>query len=212
MKKLIISTKTITDPKHGSKSSVLEYEYIKFFEEFGYLCNLVPNNTNNLSDYLKDNFDLIVLSGGNNVDPDLYNSDEEMNDVYPERDEIEYQMLEYGMKNKIPVLGICKGFQLLIVYFGGKLLNKIENHVSNGHKLISEIDVLNNQETNSFHNQGILKKDVPDPLKVIAWTKDGFTEAIIHNVDQVMGLQWHPERQDKDFDKELINKFVNKEL
>ena len=210
MKKALLSTKTIVDPKHKTKSSALEYQYIKFLEELGFLCFLVPNNSEKINDYFQMNkFDLFVLTGGNNINPTLYDSKNKINDVFPEREEIEYKMIDYAVEKNIPLLGICKGFQLLNVYFGGKLKNEVKNHVAKDHILLSAEKLLKNKKANSFHNLGILRKDVPNNLHTIAWTKDGIAEAVIHHNYPILGLQWHPERQKKEYDKEIITKFLN---
>ena len=66
--------------------SSIAYEYIEFFEKLGYLVILLPNNSKMIEKYFDDKIELVVFSGGNNVDPSLYNGDKDLSDVYPERD------------------------------------------------------------------------------------------------------------------------------
>lgn len=194
------------------KRNSIAYEYISFFEKLGYIIILASNNTNNIEQYFKIKIDLVVLTGGNNVNPNLYNNNnnnkDKLNDVYMERDNLEIDMIDIAINKNIPIFGICKGFHLLNIYFKGQLSLNISNHVNKNHFLKSDSEILNNKETNSFHNQAILINDLSPDLNVLAITNDKIVEAFIDNSRKILGIQWHPERQDKEFDKELINKFL----
>ena len=61
----------------------IAYEYIEFLESLGFLVVLVPNNSNAIEQYFYEEIDLVVFSGGNNVDPSLYNGNTNLDDVYP---------------------------------------------------------------------------------------------------------------------------------
>ena len=186
----------------------IAFEYIEYFEKLGFLVQLIPNNTKNIKKYFDKNTYAVVLTGGNNVNPKLYKSDENLSDVYNQRDDIEKALVEVSLKKDISILGICRGFHFLNVYFGGKLTHNIKNHVNKTHTLYSENTILNNKSTNSYHNQGITQDGLAKGLEVLAKTEDGFIEAFKHKKNKVFAIQWHPERQDKKFDKKLINKFL----
>jgi len=194
--------------------SSIAYEYIEFFEKLGFLVILVPNNTKAIEKYFDDKIELVVFSGGNNVDPSLYSGDKNLSDVYPERDATEKEMFNIALKKNIKILAICRGFQAVNVFLGGALTNNIKNHVNKNHKLISNHSYLNNQETNSFHNQGITMSDLysRDKSILLAMSEDGFVEAAINKDRTILGIQWHPERQIKAFDVELIQSFIKGDL
>ena len=145
----------------------IAYEYISFFEDLGYLIILIPNNSVYIEKYFDNNIELVVLSGGNNVNPVLYESKDILNDVYQDRDNIEYKLLLQSLESKIKVLGICRGFHFINVYYGGSLSHGVQNHVNKNHILISEYNILKNQVTNSFHNQAIKQENIADELEVL---------------------------------------------
>ena len=96
----------------------IAYEYIEFFEKLGYLVILVPNNSNLIKRYFEDKIDLVVFSGGNNVDPSLYSGSANLDDVYTERDNIEKEMFSIANKQCIKILAICRGFHAVNVFMG----------------------------------------------------------------------------------------------
>ena len=192
------------------KRNSLAFEYINFFESIGFIVLLIPNNTNYIKEYIeKLKVDGIVLTGGNNVDPKLYGG-KVLESVYMERDAKEQQLLEIAIEKKIPLFGICRGFHFLNIYFGGSLFHNVKNHVGKNHKLISDNKLLSGLVTNSYHNQAIFQQNLAEELMAIAKTDDGVIEALTHKSNKIMGIQWHPERQSKEQDKELILNFFNK--
>ena len=188
--------------------SSIAYEYISFFEELGYMIILVPNNSKNIENYFDTDVVMVVLTGGNNVNPKLYHSNDKLDDVYIDRDNTEKILLDLSIKNNIKVFAICRGFHFINVYFGGSLSHNIKNHVNKNHTLLSKDKMLKDKNTNSFHNQAIVSENLPDFLNILAISEDNIIEAIINKEKTILGVQWHPERQEKEFDKELIKKFL----
>jgi len=196
---------------YEEKRNTIAYDYITFFESLGFMISLIPNNTTNIEIYLQEKYDMVVLTGGNNVDPLLYGKKKNMENVYSERDALEYKIIEYAFQRNIPILGICKGAQILNVYFGGKIISSISGHVNKEHILESSIGYLDKQKSNSYHDQGIDLESLGSPLIPIA-THKGIIEAFIHKNKKVMGVQWHPERQNRDFDHDLVLEFIEGNL
>jgi putative glutamine amidotransferase len=157
----------------------------------------------------------LVLTGGEDVDPKRYGEAPHpaLSTVTPERDEMELIALDVAVQRHIPVLAICRGVQLMNVYFGGTLYQDITSqlasavlheqkqpwgershgvHLKPGSRLraIVETDTL---QINSFHHQAI--KDVGTGLVVTGVAEDGIVEAV-EAVDHpwAVGVQWHPER------------------
>jgi len=207
--KTILMTMRVTEAlNYKEERNSIAYEYVEYFEKLGYLVILVPNNTKYLEFYLKLDIDLIVLSGGNNVNPKLYSNNDLLNDVYTQRDTLEYKLLKKAIKNNIKVLGICRGFHLINVFYNGILSHGIKNHVNIKHRLKSNKKYLDNKSTNSFHNQAIKKNNLARKLDIVAISKDKVVEAFISKDKNILGIQWHPERQNKKFDKKLIKQFL----
>jgi len=81
-----------------------------------------------------DDAELLILTGGADVDPHLYQEEPEPYTTYaPRRDGMEMLRLKFWLESGRKVLGICRGLQLLNVYFGGTLFQDIPNHVSGRH-------------------------------------------------------------------------------
>lgn len=212
MKKLALSMRVSKASNYHEKRNSLAYEYIDFFESIGFIVIPVSNNTNHIHKYIEDlNVDGVVLTGGNNVSPKLYGGKENLESVYQERDSIENDLLNISIEKGIPLLGICRGFHFINVYFGGSISHDIDNHVNKEHKLISKFEYLNGLNTNSYHNQAVFKDNLAENLETLAYTEDKVIEAFMHQNHRILGIQWHPERQKVKQDKQLILNFFNKQ-
>jgi|LakMenEpi03Aug12_release.lakeMendotaPanAssembly.Ray.scaffolds.fasta_scaffold31032_2 gamma-glutamyl-gamma-aminobutyrate hydrolase PuuD len=150
----------------------------------------IPNIGNDVKIYVERmKPDLIILSGGN----DLCCVSKPINcDAI--RDLTEKTLLQYAVN--IPVLGICRGMQLISTYFGSKL-TEVENHVANNHivKFSSEENNHTSMLTNSFHRWGVNKEDLSKDLMALH-TEGASVESFKHQVFPWIGVMWHPERSD----------------
>lgn len=138
--------------------------------------------------------DGIILTGGNDLA--AYGGDA------PERDELEQFLIQYSVEQEIPLLGVCRGMQMILNQFGAKL-RKVEGHVRVEHPLS------NGDTVNSFHSWGAT--ECYRPLIPEAWSADGVLEAVTHQDHLwIHGIMWHPERyhpprkQDIQFLKEVF--------
>lgn len=170
----------------------------------------VTLSTGNLS-----KFDALLLPGGGDIDPALLGEpDEGSKNIDRELDLLQFQALDLFVKSKKPILGICKGFQLIQLYFGGRLIQDLpcpsmhpvqENgadtlHPVHSYPLTSILqglysfvpDFPEKVMVNSAHHQGI-EKDGRN-LYPFQKAKDGITEAICHKTLPILAFQWHPER------------------
>ena len=154
-----------------------------------------------------DGYDGLVLCGGNDINPDIYG--QEINgsvEIDYERDKAEIAALEYFLKEGKPILGICRGCQLLNAYFGGTLIQDIGEKVP-VHRNV-EVDRIHGVKTagdgimkqlygqsftvNSCHHQALDK--IADGFRVTLVSDDGIVEAIEHETLPIFAVQWHPER------------------
>lgn len=156
-------------------------------------------------------WDALVLPGGGDIDPQLLPGtpapDPRCHDLNPALDRAQLRLLNLFLSRKKPVLGICKGMQLISISFGGDLIQHLptaDRHRYCGH---DQLHFSHAQEDsflaalygvhfsiNSAHHQGI-RPDAPGyGLRIIQWADDGVPEALCHETLPIIGLQWHPER------------------
>lgn len=164
-----------------------------WIERLGGVPIAMPNalrKTEEFISYVKP--EVIVLTGGNTVSSTLYDPDGTQ-EVTHQRDKTEKYLLRYATEYKIPVLGICRGFQMINVYFGGAL-RRCNHHIATRH-LIRLVENELAFDVNSFHGQAVTDKELSSEMKSIAVSDDGLVEAIIHKEYPILGVQWHPERE-----------------
>ena len=167
---------------------------------------------------LVERCDAVVLSGGNDVDPVLYGrgrgGGEQETD--PERDAVEMAALRQALGAGQPVLGICRGIQVLAVADGGTLVPDLpaagfhghEDEARQGepvHDIIADAGSLalealaGSARVNSVHHQAVATPGAT--LRATAWSPDGVIEAV--EGPGVLGVQWHPERMFKAYPHHL---------
>jgi len=199
---------------------VLSVAYITAVQRTGGLAVLIPPDPEleQRPDEVLDVLDGLILSGGNDIDPSSYgaNAHPETGGTVPERDRTEVALARRAVECDMPVLGICRGMQLLNVAFGGTLLQHLPDEVGHGdHRLNpgtfdgSEHDVRlepgslaaraageERHETKSHHHQAV--GVVAPALEVTGRsTLDDLPEAVEEpSKTFVLGVQWHPEADD----------------
>ena len=169
--------------------------------------------TDILADQL-DHLDGLIFSGGGDINP-LYLGEEpirELHSVTPIRDQQELLLARMAYDRQIPLLGICKGIQIIAAALGGKLCQDINTQLEGvtikhsqdldrgtaSHTVQIEPDTLlynlfgSQLAVNSFHHQAV--KEVPQGFRVSAKSPDGVIEAIESTTfKSIIGVQWHPE-------------------
>jgi putative glutamine amidotransferase len=170
-------------------------------------------------DELLDRVDGLILSGGGDLDPATYGAERhpETSQVSPERDAFELALTRRAVERDLPVLGVCRGIQVLNVAFGGTLVQHLPERVGHGeHRRVagsfdgSDHDVRLTEGslaaraagelqhgTKSHHHQGI--DELGDGLVVTGVsTLDELVEAIeLPERRFVLGVQWHPEADER---------------
>ena len=220
------------DPDRGifekKRLSFVENDMANFFSS----NNSTPISILDIDDtYLDQTFDLLdglVLTGGADLAPSIYN--EEMiedgrwpGDAY--RDAYEFKLIKKALKRKMPILGICRGHQIINAYFGGSLYQDIATQTKTKtlhrdglayDEIKHDVQVVNDSylssfysgviSVNSIHHQAI--KDLAPNLVALAHsTEDQLIEATCHQDMQdqyILSVQWHPE-----FSHTLADKVVD---
>jgi putative glutamine amidotransferase len=158
---------------------------------------------------LVDDADALLVTGGGDVDPRSYGDTtrETLMSVDVERDRVEISAVHLAHQAGKPVLGICRGAQVVGVAFGGSLHQdlpaagfpdhhwELERQYEPVHAIdaapgsLAELALAGSPKVNSIHHQAVRE---PGALRATAWSDDGVIEAV--EGDGILGIQWHPER------------------
>lgn len=198
------------------KKNAMNHSYAAAVEMAGGIPLLLPYSENEKTQrsYVS-RLDGFVFTGGADIDPVLFGEEKKptCGKIFPYRDAFELQMMEKILAAKKPILGICRGVQVINVFFGGTLYQDIPTeyetalcHRQSAPKTEPSHDILIEDGTplaallqksritgNSFHHQAI--KTLGKGLFVTATAEDGIVEAVTYAGDSYLrGYQWHPER------------------
>lgn len=148
-----------------------------------------------------DEYHGMILTGGSDVDPRLYGEKphKETYGVDHVRDTAEWVALDYAMKAGIPVLGICRGSQIMCAFRGGKLKQHIEGHRGGTHPVLAQKDArtfkrainARSMDVISLHHQCVRRPG--KGMRIAAKAMDGTPEAIESKDGLWLGVQFHPE-------------------
>lgn len=201
-------------PFPGYHRSYVNEDYVDSVIQNGGIPYIIPfNEDSEVTIAQVANVDGLILSGGHDIDPRLYGEESllQIGEIWPQRDAFDLLLLKEAEKRHKPVLGICRGAQLLNVAHGGSLYQDINyrdeptfKH-NQGHTANLETQTIilapdsylvnlfgeEQLSVNSFHHQ--LIKAVGKDLRPVAKAKDGVIEAIENGDGSVLGVQWHPE-------------------
>jgi gamma-glutamyl-gamma-aminobutyrate hydrolase PuuD len=166
----------------------------------------------------------LLLTGGADIHPKYYRQKIDPSagvKTSPTRDAAELALLQEALARDMPVLGICRGMQLMNVAFGGSLLQDIPGHrlpdgerhsifVSPGSKLGAIVGAGTHHRTNSYHHQGLKEpQKAPALLASSYMVGDGVVEGLESPAHSwVIGVQCHPEREDE-VPRSFLNLFSN---
>jgi len=186
VKFLAISQRTAVIEPHKELRDSLDQHFTSWLTSCGYLLSGIPNfiasaetNGNQMVREWLDRFrpEGIILSGGE--DPGIDTS----------RDELEFFLLEEARTRDLPLLGICRGMQIMALWAGARLV-PVEGHAGSAHVLLGE----RQDVVNCYHHKAIDR--IPNRFRETNLSRDGVIESFRHEDRNWEGWMWHPERND----------------
>ena len=205
------------DTQYGNwqrHAAILPSAYVSMIDEAGGIPLIIPP-AGDMTNLLKS-IDGLIISGGPDVSPTLYGQTPGpmTKEFYPDQDETEIGLISSALEMDMPLLGVCRGMQILSIAHGGSLhqhLDDTPGHEGHGgydgestdHGVIVEKDSIlaelmgTSFFVNSTHRQGVAD---PGSLNVSAIAEhDGLIEAVERKDKKFcLGVQWHPERKGHD--------------
>ncbi len=179
MKRIAITQRVEYLPAIRERRDALSQEWAELAEACGFLPLPLPNRLDTVREMLRElRPDGVLLTGGNDLTAYGGNA--------PERDETEHFLIDWAAEHGIPLLGVCRGMQMLLDHFGTPL-ERVEGHIRVEHPLS------NGDTVNSFHSWGA--RDCRLPLEEQTRSSDGVVEAVRRrDCPWIRGIMWHPER------------------
>jgi putative glutamine amidotransferase len=199
------------------RAVLLSFGYIEAIQRAGALAVMIPPDPRleETPDEVLDLIDGLILAGGHDIDPAVYGASAHpaTNSTVPERDRVEIALTQRAIERDMPVLGICRGMQLMNVALGGTLSQHLPDELGHEHHRphVGSFDGSDHQvrltegslaalaagelvhNTKSHHHQGV--KFVAEAFEVTGYSQlDDLPEAIeVPDRRFVLGVQWHPE-------------------
>lgn len=192
MKNIAITQRIIENKDYPEIRDTLDVRWAELCRKLNYLPVLLPTCYDFKTYFKSLKIGGIILTGGNDLGS--LSTDDKLSE---KRDVFEKNIIGFGIQKRIPILGVCRGMQLIADYFHGDFA-KTNGHVNTKHKLIvadssKYKNVLKKIAfVNSYHNYGI--KKLSGNFIVSAKSEDGTIEAIEHKKYRIFGQMWHPER------------------
>ncbi len=210
-------TAVSTTKYYGQQRLTSLYDlYVRALQDAGALPVVLAHSDPADAGDLLERCDGLVIPGGGDIDPVTYGETPATDSLYgirPEADLFEGALVREAAKRNLPLLGICRGLQVINVAFGGTLHQDLPEHpqdlagrafsghyrtaVAAGsrlHQIVGKAELV----VNSLHHQGV--KDLGEGLRVAATADDGVVESV-ESVDptwDMLAVQWHPECLQKD--------------
>jgi N5-(cytidine 5'-diphosphoramidyl)-L-glutamine hydrolase len=203
MRRVGITMREVNAEGYYENRDALAQDWFDYFEkEFPeYILVPIPNiGPKSISYFLNLSIDVLILSGG------------ESYGTSKRRDNTELAMLELAVNTNTPVLGVCRGMQLIHIYFGGVIevgdTEYAKNHVACHHQIQF---MESTYEVNSYHSNRLKENTVDEKFTVLARSiTDNSIEAFEYN--NILGLMWHPERKMRNYSwsTQIVRTFLNK--
>ncbi len=205
MRTVLLTPRIVENDRYPERRDALDVRWAPFLERCGILPIPLPSHASVQQYFEHFSPDGVLLTGGN----DLACVDDGALSRW--RDRFEGEVLEHAARRDLPVLGVCRGLQLLGWTFG-MALEPVEGHVNSVHHIHVDfasrfLGAFDGLEVNSYHT--VAPAGEVDELVAAARSHDGHVEALEHKERPLLGIMWHPERYDeaRPQDVSLISSF-----
>ncbi|NTV29741.1 MAG: C26 family cysteine hydrolase domain-containing family [Candidatus Omnitrophica bacterium] len=199
MRTLGLTMRVVEAEGYAECRDALSADWPGLFETGDFVPLLLPNQWEVAVRYFEQGrIDAVVLTGGNSLGPVLGGVDASAGTR--RRDIFEKQLLEYTTARRIPVIGVCRGMQVINAFYGGTLSRVAANvHVAKTHE-VALVEAFQNvfpgfTKVNSYHEFGITPGSLGRGLVPFAMSTDGIVEGLVSTEAPVMATMDHPERQ-----------------
>ncbi|MFD9222749.1 gamma-glutamyl-gamma-aminobutyrate hydrolase family protein [Streptomyces sp. NPDC060064] len=214
MSKPLIGVTTYLEPaKWGvweMPAALLPAGYPRLVQATGGLAALLPPDDPALAESVVSRLDGLVIAGGADVEPVRYGAEPDARTGPParDRDAWELALIRAALESRTPLLGICRGLQLLNVALGGTLVQHLDGHVGGvgvfGRHTVKPVPgtryaeiVPEESSVPTYHHQSVDR--LADALVASAYAQDGTVEAVeLPGAGWALGVQWHPEAGEDD--------------
>ncbi len=200
----------------GYARAYVNHDYVRSVTEAGGIPMVLPYvekaDREVIIEQWLEQVDGVILTGGQDLYPPFYGQEAraKLSTVWPERDEFDTMLYQKALEKKVPILGICRGFQLINALRSGELLQDLsyadhellkhwQAHSPTMH--IHEVKFEKGSTfaelfgesamTNSFHHQAVMRAG--EGLKAVGHTSDGVIEAVEDKEHRILATQFHPE-------------------
>ena len=192
MKRLLALTQRVAEvAAYNERRDALDQRWSALLEQAGYLPLLLPNRPDMALDLIhRLQPDGLLLTGGNT--PVAYGGNA------PERDETEHRLLGYALGQQMPVMGACRGMQVILTHFGQPQI-EVKGHVCTRQTITLQGREV---EVNSYQTWGCY--EVPESFEILGTAADGVVKAVRHKSQPIEGVMWHPERLSPFWDEDVV--------
>lgn len=192
MKRLGVTQRVDLHPATGERRDALDQNWSPFLAQAGFVAIPLPNLAADPAQLVSTlGLDGVVLSGGNDIAslPGARNS-------APERDVFEAAMVVACADQSLPVLGVCRGAQMLNHLAGGRI-SRLAGHVTPSHCIFPVASAFSEEAFSvaGYHDFGIAGSDLAADFEAMALAEDGSVEAFRAQDALRGGIMWHPERE-----------------
>ncbi|MBT3536434.1 MAG: C26 family cysteine hydrolase domain-containing family [Rhodospirillaceae bacterium] len=192
MRRIGLTQRVDAVPGRDERRDGLDQRWQSVFADLGALAIPLPNSGAG-AETLIDTLDLqgIVLTGGNDVA-----EAPQAGNVAPERDRLERDLVRICLARALPLLGVCRGMQMINVALGGHL-GRTTGHAGAAHPISVSDDGPwpDRWQVNSYHDVCIPRDGLAPGLRCLAVSENGDVEAFRHDDGGCHGIMWHPERE-----------------
>lgn len=192
----------------------IKNSYISWLQNDFNIEIILPRKNRDYND-IADTCDALLIIGGDDIHPSYYNQTLHYYTNLEDKniEKMDFDLLKCFYNKDKPIIGICRGIQVINVYFKGDLIQHMNdydtviNHTKDVHRVVIDKTTRlskyfpGHMIVNSYHHQCI--KNIAPFFSISAISEDGFIEAIEYK--NIIGVQWHPEKMDETHKNSFIH-------